>query len=296
MSDAFARRWRPAPFLPESDNRDGSLIFVVATLCFLACLMALTVLATNRAVKGWSDQLNSQATIIVRPRANETPDLAAARAAEALAGVPGVTEARALEREKAEALVEPWLGDITDLEDLPIPRLVAVDLDNARPASSATLAAALKARGIDGIIDDHSIWTRDIARSAGVLRWVCGGVFILITASAGAIVAFATRAGLLARREVVEVLHLTGAENLYIARLFQARFAQLAAWAGALGAIGAAGVGAILRLAGGGGGLTPAIPIIWSDLLAVAPCPLVAALVAAIAARLTAERMILEIT
>jgi len=296
MSEAFARRWRPAPFLPESDNRDGSLIFVVATLCFLACLMALTVLATNRAVKGWSDQLNSQATIIVRPRANETPDLAAARAAEALAGVPGVTEARALEREKAEALVEPWLGDITDLEDLPIPRLVAVDLDNARPASSATLAAALKARGIDGIIDDHSIWTRDIARSAGVLRWVCGGVFILITASAGAIVAFATRAGLLARREVVEVLHLTGAENLYIARLFQARFAQLAAWAGALGAIGAAGVGAILRLAGGGGGLTPAIPIIWSDLLAVAPCPLVAALVAAIAARLTAERMILEIT
>lgn len=296
MSEVFARRWRPAPFLPESDNRDGSLIFVVATLCFLACLMALTVLATNRAVKGWSDQLNSQATIIVRPRANETPDLAAARAAEALAGVPGVTEARALEREKAEALVEPWLGDITDLEDLPIPRLVAVDLDNESPASSATLAAALKARGIDGIVDDHSIWTRDIARSAGVLRWVCGGVFILITASAGAIVAFATRAGLLARREVVEVLHLTGAENLYIARLFQARFAQLAAWAGALGAIGAAGVGAILRIAGGGGGLTPAIPIIWSDLLAVAPCPLVAALVAAIAARLTAERMILEIT
>ena len=296
MSDTFARRWRPAPFLPKSDNRDGSLIFVVATLCFLACLMALTVIATNRAVQGWSDQLNSQATIIVRPRANETPDLAAARAAEALAGVPGVTEARALEREKAEALVEPWLGDITDLEDLPIPRLVAVDLDNTHPATSATLSAALKARGIDGIVDDHSIWTRDIARSAGVLRWVCGGVFILITASAGAIVALATRAGLLARREVVEVLHLTGAENLYIARLFQARFAQLAAWAGALGAVGAAGVGAILRVTGGGGGLTPAIPIIWSDLLAVAPCPLVAALVAAIAARLTAERMISEIT
>lgn len=296
MSDDYARHWRPAPFLPEADNRDGSLVFVVATLCFLACLMALTVLATNRAVKGWSDQLNSQATIIVRPRSNETPDLAAARAAEALAGVPGVTEARALEREKAEALVEPWLGDITDLEDLPIPRLVAVDLDDTHPATAVTLAAALKARGIDGIVDDHSIWTRDIARSAGILSWVCSGVFILITASAGAIVAFATRAGILARHEVVEVLHLTGAEDLFIARLFQARFAQLAAWAGALGAIGAASVGAILRIVGGGGGLTPALPIIWSDLLAVAPCPLVAALVAAVAARLTAERMISEIT
>ncbi|OXE37364.1 MAG: cell division protein [Phenylobacterium zucineum] len=296
MSGIFVRRWRPAPFLPASDNRDGSLTFVVATLCFLACLMALTVLATNRAVNDWSDQLNSQATIIVRPRTNETPDLAAARAAEALAGVPGVTEARALEREKAEALVEPWLGDITDLQDLPIPRLVAVDLDHKHPASAAALSTALKDRGIDGIVDDHSIWTRDIARSAGVLRWICGGVFVLITAAAASIIAFATRAGLLARREVVEVLHLTGAEDLYIARLFQARFAQLAAWAGALGAVGAAGVGALLRLVGGGIGLTPAVPILWPDLLAVAPCPLVAALVAAIAARLTAEHMISEIT
>ena len=296
MSDLLARRWRPATFLPEADNRDGSLTFVVATLCFLACLMALTVLATNRAVNTWSDQLTSQATIIVRPRANETPDLAAARAAEALAGVPGVIEARALEREKAEALVEPWLGDITDLEDLPIPRLVAVDLDNARPATPSTLAAALKARGIDGIIDDHSIWTRDIARSADVIAWVCGGVFLLITVAAGAIIAFATRAGLLARREVVEVLHLTGAENLFIARLFQVRFAQLSAIAGALGAVGAAGVGAVLRLTAGRGELTHAIPILWSDLLVVAPCPLVAALVAAIAARMTAERMISEIT
>ena len=118
----------------------------------------------------------------------------------------------------------------------------------------------------------------------------------MITASTGDIIAFATRAGLLARREVVEVLHLTGAENLFIARLFQIRFAQLSAIAGALGAVGAAGVGAILRLTAGGGELTHAIPILWSDLLAVAPCPLVAALVAAIAARVTAERMISEIT
>ena len=36
MSDFDVARWRPAPFLPESDARDGSLTFVVAVLCFLA--------------------------------------------------------------------------------------------------------------------------------------------------------------------------------------------------------------------------------------------------------------------
>ncbi len=51
-------------------------------------------------------------------------------------------------------------------------------------------------------------------------------------------------------------------------------------------------VGAILRLMGGGEGLTPALPIAWSDILAVLPCPLFAAAVAAVAAQATAIRLI----
>ena len=147
MSDFDVARWRPAPFLPESDARDGSLTFVVAVLCFLACLTLLAVLAADRAARDWTDQLEGQATIIVRPKANETPDGAAARAAETLAGVDGVAEARAIEREKAEALIAPWLGD-ADLSDLPVPRLVAVQLTRERPASAATLDQALKAGAV----------------------------------------------------------------------------------------------------------------------------------------------------
>jgi cell division transport system permease protein len=45
-------------------------------------------------------------------------------------------------------------------------------------------------------------------------------------------------------------------------------------------------------LAGGGQGLTPALPLAWSDILAVVPCPLLAALVAAAAAQVTAMRLI----
>jgi cell division transport system permease protein len=108
------------------------------------------------------------------------------------------------------------------------------------------------------------------------------------------VVAFATRAGLAAQRDVVEVLHLTGAEDSFIARLFQLRFARVAAVAGLIGALGAVLSGAILRLAGGAQGLTPALPIAWPDLLAVLPCPLLAAGVAALAARFTAQALIRE--
>jgi cell division transport system permease protein len=286
-------RWRPASFLPEEDARDPALLFVVAVLCFLACLTALGAIAGTRAAGGWASEITGEATVIVRARGGETPDAAAARAAEVLAGVEGVTEARALEKEEAYELIRPWLGDVAaDLDDLPVPRLVAVELDRARPATGETLGAALEAQDLDAVVDDHSVWVEDIKGAAEVVRWTAAVVFLLIAGAAGAVIAFATRAGLAARRDVVEVLHLTGAEDSQIAGLFELRFAKVAAIAGAAGAAAAALGGAVLRLAGGGQGLTPALPIAWTDLLAVAPCPLLAALVAAVAARLTARRLI----
>lgn len=289
------QRWRPAPFLPQADARDPALLFVIAVLSFLACLTALGVLAADRAAQGWASQLHGEATVIVRAQGGQTPDAAAARAAETLAAVPGVSEARALEKEQAYELIRPWLGDIADLDDLPVPRLVDVELDPRRPATAEALAAALKAQNLDAVVDDHSVWIGDIRRAAGVVRWTAVVIFLLIAGAAGAVVAFATRSGLAARRDVVEVLHLTGAEDGQISNLFELRFACIAAVAGAVGAAAAALLGAVLRLIGGGQGITPALPIAWIDLLAVLPCPVVAALVAAIAARLTARRLIQQL-
>ena len=52
----FLRRWRPGPLLPAGDARDGALAFVIAVLCFFACLTALAALAGDRAARGFRDQ------------------------------------------------------------------------------------------------------------------------------------------------------------------------------------------------------------------------------------------------
>ena len=69
MSDepaaAFLRRWRPGPLLPAGDARDGALAFVIAVLCFFACLTALAALAGDRAARGWTAQLQDSATVLV---------------------------------------------------------------------------------------------------------------------------------------------------------------------------------------------------------------------------------------
>ncbi|MDB5459291.1 MAG: cell division protein, partial [Caulobacteraceae bacterium] len=67
-AQAFLRRWKPGPLMPRGDARDGGLVFVIAVLCFFACLAALAALAADRAAGGWSSQLRGSATVLVRPR------------------------------------------------------------------------------------------------------------------------------------------------------------------------------------------------------------------------------------
>ena len=284
----------PAPLLPERGEGESALRFVVAVLAALACLAAVAAVAGGRAASFWSGDLRASATVQVRPGPGETPAEAAARAAEALAGVPGVEEVRALGRADAERLLEPWLGVNGLPEDLPIPQLVAVELNPRKPAPARALETALVAAHVDAGVDDHSRWLGDVERAAGALAWGAAGACALLLGAAAAAIAFATRAALSARREVVEVLHLSGAHDRYVARLFQRRFAWLAAQAGLIGALAAAAAAAGLRLFGGAGGFTPALPLHYGDLLIVLPCPGLAALAAAVAARSTAVAILRE--
>ncbi|MEH6664723.1 MAG: FtsX-like permease family protein [Brevundimonas sp.] len=280
---------RAPDLLPRDPGGEGWLGAVIAVLCFIACLAAVSALAADRAAHGWSARLRAEATVQVRPRAEETGDAAAARAAETLAGVDGVEEAQALDREAAEALLRPWMGEAV-LADLPLPHLVTVRLSPEAPASAEALGAALAEAGLDASVDDHSLWRGEVERSAMTLTGLALAAFALTALAAGAAITYATRAGLAARRREIETLSLSGAGEGQIAWLFQRRFGWLAARAGAAGAAAAAGVLALARLAGGDGGLSPALPLLWSDLALISLSPVLAATVALAAAWLAARR------
>lgn len=280
----FSRR---ASLLPRDAGGERWLASLIAVLCFLACLSAVGAVAADRAAHGWARQLRSEATVQVRPRVGETGAEAAARAAETLAGIPGVAEAEAMDRKTAEALLRPWLGDAV-LPDLPIPHLVTVRLDRTGPASAVSLSRALASAGLDATVDDHSLWRGEVERSAALITVLALAAFLLTAGAAGAAVAYATRAGMAAQTGVIETLSLNGASDSAIAGLYQLRYGLVAAVAGGIGAAAAMVLVAGLRFLGGAEGVTPALPLMWSDVLILSPCPLLAATVALAAARFTA--------
>ncbi|MFN3669937.1 MAG: cell division protein FtsX [Brevundimonas sp.] len=280
----FSRR---APLLPRDAGGEAWLAGLIAVLCFLACLAAVGAVSADRAAHGWARALRSEATVQVRPRVGETGAESAARAAQTLSGVEGVDEAEAMDRETAEALLRPWVGDAV-LPDLPIPHLVTVRLDPAAPASAVTLGRALAEAGLDASVDDHGLWRGEVERAAGLISLLAAAAFLLTAGAAGAAVAYATRAGMAAQSGVINTLSLNGASDNAVAGLYQTRYGLLAAGAGAVGAAVAMLAVAGLRFLGGAEGVTPALPVAWADLLILSPCPLLAATVALVAARVAA--------
>ena len=275
--------------LPRDAAGERWLAAVIAVLCFLACLAAVGAVSADRAAHGWARELRAEATVQVRPRVGESGETAAARAAETLAGVAGVAEAAAMDRKTAEALLRPWMGEAV-LADLPLPFLVTVRLDRAAPASALTLGRALAEAGLDATVDDHSLWRGEVERSAAVITVLALAAFLTTALAAGAAIIYAVRAGIEARRAVIETLSLSGATDASIAWLFQRRYALLALGAGAAGSVAAIGLLALLRALGGSEGLTPALPVAWGDILMLSPCALAAATVALVAARHGAGR------
>ncbi len=229
--------------LPRMHAPMRTFMVAVMLMVYLATLAAGAVLLTRLAVREWTAGVISEATVQVLPKGEETSRQTRERArkvARWLRQRPGISAVRVLDAEESRALLEPWLGRAGLSLDLPVPVLVAITLDRTRPADLETLRAALKKAGFKRVeLDGHGRWVRELADLARTAFWLGLGVLVLLVVSLVVLVVHAARAALQANREVIEVLHLIGANDRFIARQVESHFLRNAVMA-ALAGVGLA--------------------------------------------------------
>ena len=284
----MARRRYDLPFSQDGSGR--FLPWMIALMVYLAALAAVSALAAREAVARWNAGLEGSATVEIAPSPDAaTTDARVAQVIEIVEAARGVAAAELVPTADVSRLLAPWLG--TDIEGLPVPRLVDVKFRPGQrvdlPALSRTLSQVPGAR-----LDDHALW-RERLRALGKTVQVAAIIIVeLIAIAAGATVVFATRSGLAVHRELIELMHLIGSRDSYIARQFQNHAMSLALRGGALGIAGAAiTLGALavisrpIQLS-----LVPDLSIGAATLAALAGMPLIAAGIATLTARVTVLR------
>lgn len=240
-----------ASIVPPSSVAGNALFFVVAIMAFLACITVGAVAVVAGAASQWRSDIASEITVQVRPL--EGVDTAAAVSAvlDIASAAPGITGADALSDDEISALLEPWLGAAADLQELPVPRLVLLGVDRENPPDLARLRRDLAEHVPSASLDDHQLWQGRLQIMANTL--VAGGLGVLglVLAATVLSVVFATRGAMASNRDVVEVLHLVGAKEAFIARQFERHFLRLGLKGGLAG--GTAAVFSFLAAAWIGG-------------------------------------------
>jgi cell division transport system permease protein len=283
-------------------NRDASARFLpwiigfMTYLCVIAIAAALTV---DRVAEHWRQGLAGNLTVeLPFPAELETEKRAEQLdgAMALIADTPGVTGATVLEDRQIAALLEPWLGpDATQL-DVPLPTMVAVTRRTDAVIDLAGLRTKLQQIVPNAQVDDHGDWVSDALGFLRSLQALAGALSALALAAAALTVIFVTRTGLATHRGVIEVVHLIGAPDRYIARQFQAQALKHGILGGVVGlgfgAVTVLGIGRLIAysLDAANPGLAFDFRLLPWQWVVLGALPLVVALLAMFTARRTVMR------
>jgi len=196
-------------------------VMTCAAMAFLAVFALALSMASGRLADRWSEALARSATIRISAPADQMTTQVQAVLAT-LASTPGVESFRALESDEMRALLVPWFGPDLPVETLPLPQLIEVVEGSDFDAEGLRLRLSAEAPG--AVFDDHTRWREPLVAAAQRLRLLGVLSFLLIGGTMAGLITLAAQAALAANAQVIKVLRLVGARDLYIARAFVHRF------------------------------------------------------------------------
>jgi cell division transport system permease protein len=215
---------RTGSIVPQQSVQGKALLAVIVIMSFLACLTIGAVSMIRTTANSWASQISREITIQIKP--DETIDMERKliEARDLALSFVGTRDGQVLDKEATSRLLEPWLGAGLDIDELPVPRLVVITIDEQNPPDFAAMRTELKRKIPQAYLDDHRTWVDRLVSMARTTVLIGSGVLGLVFFAMVLTVVFATRGALAGNRHIVEVLHFVGAEASFVAGEFQKHF------------------------------------------------------------------------
>ncbi|MGI9434004.1 MAG: cell division protein FtsX [Geminicoccaceae bacterium] len=209
------------------------LPWIMAGLLYLSVVALATAAIADGALQLF-DERDKIITVSLPPGDNSaTSDQDVGRVLKILAESKTIASATVLDDKELQELIEPWLDEQPEGENVPLPRLIDVTLD---PLSTPDLEGL--ERQIRQVVPDATVgfqtFERDRAeRQATFFRIVGITIGSILLICALVIVALITSLSLAMHHDTVSLLRYMGAQDGYLARQFE-RYALLSGLRGGL--------------------------------------------------------------
>ncbi len=220
----------------DKDAHSRFLPWLIAFMVFLAVLAIGGILVLNATAARWDQGVGGTLTVQIAATDGVAQDQRNLQEVlNVIAGTSGIERYLLIEEERMLSLLAPWLGEGASAADLPLPRLIDIGLADEAQFDLKAFTRSIQIRVTEATVDDHRVWLQQLVNLIRSVELVALSVLAFIALATTGTVIFTTRTGLAIHKEAIEVLHLIGAQDSYIAAQFASRAMMLGLKGGLIG-------------------------------------------------------------
>ncbi|MBQ8661000.1 MAG: cell division protein [Alphaproteobacteria bacterium] len=226
----------------KGDSTSLFLQVIISIAVFIFAITLSGVLSINTMLYNWNQSILGSLTVQIMPINDINKEKAAAqtlahqdKAVEFLQTVEGIVKVTPLSSDQLKELIQPWLGDGVNISSLPVPRIIDVKLAADADIDFAELAQKLAQASPQASLDNHKLWLSKLIDFADGLKLIATTVLILVIAITSGAIFYTTQMSLGLHRNIIEILHIMGAKDTYVAQQYGKRMAWLGFCGGLFG-------------------------------------------------------------
>ena len=223
-------------------EKDGANLFlkIISTISVFLFTITLTgYCMINSLVDSWDKDIVDGFTVQVIPDetdANQT-DIRLNKVVNFLENIDGVEKVRVINDKQVNNLLKPWLGNNVDILSLPMPKLIDVRLKKGADTNFDKISEELKQLDSNTLSNSHQIWLNRLLNFAKSIKMVAVGVLFIVLISCSFSIFYATKTSLGIHKNIIEILHIMGATDDYIAKQYAKRSFFIGLISGAIGVV-----------------------------------------------------------
>ena len=226
----------------KGENTSLFLQVIISIAIFIFAITLSGVLSINSMIDNWNKSILGSVTVQILPTNTADKEKSMAelmayeeKAVDFLKSVNGVIKVTPLTNEQLNELLQPWLGDEVSVSDLPTPRIIDVKIDKNVNINFQQLAQDLAVASPQASLDNHQLWLNKLIDFADGLNLIATTILALITAITSGAIFYTTQMSMGLHKNIIEILHIIGAKDTYIAQQYAKRMAYLGLIGGLFG-------------------------------------------------------------
>lgn len=228
----------------KSENTSLFLKVIIAIAVFIFAITLSGVLSVDSMITNWNKSILGSITVQIIPASglNKEKSWAETKAHEEkvvdfLRSVNGVIKVTPLTDEQLAELLVPWLGDDVEITELPTPRIIDVKIENHAEIDFAQLSKDLANVSPLASLDNHKLWLNKLIAFADGIKMIATTILFLVLAITSGAIFYTTNMSLGLQRYVIEILHIIGAKDTYIAQQYARHMGVIGFIGGIIGII-----------------------------------------------------------